>query len=436
MPRITRTTFINLDDNPNNITWTTTSDSNADVRCSSDQIVTSVVTSEGINTDIIDRVCPDEKMKQLEEKIKQKCCICGGKASFCNVSGLYYCNDCLEKFFSKCERCGAYYDKKNIFEVSNRHICYNCLCYERYGFCKSCKTWKKRFVHVNGDGIYCEKCLKNTDCFKCDECGGVYHRDRFGKNNICINCTNSRLTEVRNYSYKPEPRFFKKANVSEEDLYFGVELEMGNVDSPDIVNDFVAEYSNSFFYMKKDTSIPVYGCEIVTQPATLSKHIDSRYWKTMLSVAKDYGFDADNDTCGIHIHISRDYFTNYDIAKLDCFVNTYDIFKKIARRESHYSQYLKKDFKDWGSQISNRKCALNLSNESTVEMRIFKGTIEYKYVMAYIEFCHAISTFIKAISMDEIIQNKTTTLVKFRKLIECGKYKFIDDYCKKFKIFE
>ena len=60
---------------------------------------------------------------------------------------------------------------------------------------------------------------------------------------------------------------------------------MGNVSDYQTVNDFVAEYSNSFFYMKKDTSIPIYGCEIVTQPATLSKHIDNRYWKTMLSVA-------------------------------------------------------------------------------------------------------------------------------------------------------
>ena len=81
---------------------------------------------------------------------------------------------------------------------------------------------------------------------------------------------------------------------------------MGYVNEPHIVNDFVAEYSN-FFYMKKDTSIPIYGCEIVTQPATLKKHLNSKYWKPLLEASKEYGFNASNNKCGIHVHVRKTF---------------------------------------------------------------------------------------------------------------------------------
>ena len=364
------------------------------------------------------------------------CFICGDPAKKTNKANVYYCPKHFQMFFQKCDSCHEFYDKKDINNIQQSNLCCYFLNSMRYNLCTKCKKWNKHCTIIQNSGVYCKKCLSDIKYFNCQSCGSFYLYERYGKNNRCVSCINSHLTQVRNYSYKPVPRFFKKQNIIDDELYFGVQLQMGQVQNYQTVNDFVAEYSNSFFYMKKDTSIPVYGCEIVTQPATMSKHIDSRYWKTMLNVAKQYGFNADNEKCGIHIHISRNFFTNYEIAKLDCFVNTYSFFKKIARRQSHYSEYLNKPCDSWGSQISNRKCALNLSNSNTVQMRIFKGTLQHEYIMAYIQFCHAISVFIKSIQMDEILNSKKTTISKFVKLIESCKYKYIMGYCQKFHVFD
>lgn len=363
------------------------------------------------------------------------CCSCGVNKHSIVVNDIKYCSDCYKKYFATCDRCYNIFDKKDIYNIRNQNMCYTCLQNLCYNFCSKCKKWKKRCVNVYNDGVYCESCLKQLETFRCSYCGNTYHMDRYGKDGYCISCINSNLSQVRNYSYKPQPRFFKKLNQIEDELYFGIQLQMGCVEDYHVVNDFVAEYSNSFFYMKKDTSIPVYGCEIVTQPATLFKHINSHYWKTMLMVAKEYGFNAQHEKCGIHVHISRNYFNNHEIAKLDYFVNKYDIFKKIARRTSHYSEYIDKSCDCWGSQITNRKCALNLSNSSTVELRIFKGTLQYQEVMAYIEICHAIALFSKIITMDQLLTSPKTVIDKFEKLIESNKYKFADKYCRKFKVW-
>lgn len=378
-----------------------------------------------------------ERIKDKDNKQQNiiKCFVCQDSGEI-EINKIHYCKKHFEELFDFCSFCNTYKDKCDIFQVNSKKTCDTCLLYEGYHKCESCCQWKKTTKYVNNLGFFCNKCLKNIECFLCYQCNQYYTNDRYGKNNKCIMCTNSYLIDVKNYSYKPSPRFFRSIKRNNNDnLFFGLEIQMGNIEKAQIVNDFVAQYSNNFFYMKKDTSIPAYGCEIVTQPATLEKHISSRYWKTLLTVAKQYGFSAQNN-CGVHIHINKNFFSNKQLAKLDCFINTYSFFKKIARRESHYSEYLNKERINWGKQISNRKCALNLSNKNTAELRIFKGTIDYKYIMAYIELCHALSMFVTKIDMQQLLYSKRTTIDKFKKELENKKYKYILNYCEQFKVFE
>ena len=390
--------------------------------------------------------CLEEESVSNSSNNEQACLFCD---SIKNIKSVRFrrhtiniCEDCNKQYIDICRKCGNAYEKDRLFDIFNNGNCYcvNCLFDSGYKICHNCKKWSNNIVSIHNNYDYCSNCLSdlNIETFRCSSCGKHYLQDRYGKNNNCITCVNAELREVRNYSYKPEPRFFKVSS-EYDNLYLGVELEMGYVNEPNIVNDFVAEYSNNFFYMKKDTSIPIYGCEIVTQPATLKKHLNSKYWKPLLEASKEYGFNASNNKCGIHVHVSRTFFNSDDISLLDCFVNSYDFWKKIARRESHYSEYLNKDEDSWGRQITNRRCALNLSNTETVEFRIFQGTLEYDEIMAYLEACHAASVFVKACTnnilniADE--ENKKRVVNEFINFVHKSKYSYLERYFVKFKIF-
>ena len=370
----------------------------------------------------------------------KKCSFCENKKNVVFVNNINICDKCMEIFFDCCSKCSCIFDKGDIFIIDNKKFC--CYCLNNVGLrnCYHCKKWVSNAKEVKDVGFVCKECLNDSLYFRCKECHIYYKRERYGIDNICINCTNNKLVEVNNYSYKPCPKFYSKRyganNFNDEKLFFGVELEMGGVDSPDIVNDFASDCSSTFFYMKKDTSIPVYGCEVVTQPATLQKHIEMTYWDSLLKSAKDHGLNGELDKCGIHVHISRDFFTTNECAKMDCFVNLYqDFWKKIARRESHYSAYIEKSVSSWGMQTSDRRCALNLSNPATIELRIFKGSLDYKIVMSYIELCHALSMFTKKADINDIIENKDKTLNLFKEIIYNSNYKYIPQYCERYHIF-
>ena len=127
-----------------------------------------------------------------------------------------------------------------------------------------------------------------------------------------------------------------------------------------------------------------------------------------------YHLSSDNDKCGVHIHMNRNFFTNSDVFAIDYFINNCrDFWKKIARRESHYSAYINKSHDEWGYQTSDRHCALNLSNDHTIELRIFKGTDDIKILNAYLDITNSLAHFIHK------MQKKTSIYqIENQKLIE------------------
>lgn len=373
------------------------------------------------------------KRSQIRKvKERMSCCICEK-----NISQDYICEKCRDVFMNKCARCGKKVDKNLTLTYNDKQFCFFCLVDIGMRKCSDCNTWKQPCREVKDVGFVCAECFEKNKYFKCECCGGCFKMDRYAQSNACISCINRHLEEVNNYSYKPEPKFY---NANEDDesrnLFFGVELELGGAEDYDLVNEFAKECGSTFFYMKKDTSIPVYGCEVVTQPATLQRHLRMGGWKVVLDAAKNYGLRADLEKCGIHIHISRSFFTNDECSVLDCFVNTYkEFWKKLARRESHYSAYVEKRVSAWGMQTTDRRCALNLSNANTVELRIFKGTTDYNTLMSYIELCHALSLFVKTISIEDVLNNKEKTIMVFKNVIYNNNYKYLTNYCEQVGCF-
>ena len=150
------------------------------------------------------------------------------------------------------------------------------------------------------------------------------------------------------------------------------------------------------------------GFEVVTGPMGLNKHRE--LWGK-LETFELYKMlrSWDTDTCGFHVHISRDSLTSLQIGRMLMFVNAkYNkrLIEVVAgRSEKKYTRYIPKNITDVlhpervrnpdenNPHDASRRVALNLCNDKTVEFRIFRGTINPSHIIRNMEFCDAVCNF-------------------------------------------
>jgi hypothetical protein len=80
---------------------------------------------------------------------------------------------------------------------------------------------------------------------------------------------------------------------------------------------------------------------------------------------------------------------------------------------------------------ANRYRVLNFTNPSTVEFRLFKGTLKYETLLATLELVHAIIMFIKKINAVQILNMKDFSV--FTEFVKTNKkqYNNLIDYLNK-----
>jgi hypothetical protein len=141
------------------------------------------------------------------------------------------------------------------------------------------------------------------------------------------------------------------------------------------------------------------GFELVTGKYALAHH--QTLWEKICQKALEHGcISYKKPTTGLHVHLSRSFFTQLDIGKFVCFINSElhrEHIRKIAGRDSASYAALKK--KTITSLGEGRYEAVNLTNHRTIEVRIFKGTLKASRVLASIEFCHALAHWVKTVSV-------------------------------------
>lgn len=159
-------------------------------------------------------------------------------------------------------------------------------------------------------------------------------------------------------------------------------------------NGNVGEYC----YFERDGSIGE-GFEIVTQPAGLDIH-RSKMATVLNSPDIKRGMRShEGGSCGLHIHVGRQYVTQAQIYRIQAFLNDVrneGIVRKIARR--YGTNYARVDprlskLSPEGKHTGERYEALNVTNRDTIEFRIFRGSLRYESVMAALEFVNSLLDF-------------------------------------------
>ena len=177
-------------------------------------------------------------------------------------------------------------------------------------------------------------------------------------------------------------------------------------------------------YIKHDGSLDD-GFECVTHPMTLDYHINQMPWRAILNkaVAKGY-LSHQAGTCGLHVHISRNALgANYEeqeatIAKILYFYEKFwnEILTFSRRTESQAEHWArrygggiinpKETLKHAKNSHMGRYAAVNLENDATIEMRIFRGTLKYNTFIATLQMVDEICKVAISLS-DEFVQSLT-----------------------------
>lgn len=337
----------------------------------------------------------------------------------------YVCVDCIEdrtKFF-RCIECGEYYTRDYLWEeYQGGPVCRNCS--SEYFICPECNE-----VFPSTDSNYDDS---RNDYF-CNEC---YEALQMNVENI-----------IEDYYYKPDPIFYGE---SEDNSYLGIELEVDNTDG-NYDNKLIYQAAESILdnyceqlYLKHDGSLS-HGFEIVSHPATLEYHQNEFGWQEIMNTCKESTLRSfDTSTCGLHIHLSRDYFgdtqeiQDLHISKLLLLISKfYDShLLKFSRRqpnELRWCENISIDYEENDdektivdkmkqSKSKGRYTAVNLLNSNTIEFRLFKGTLNYSTFISSLQFVMEISKYAKNTELKSIPTTNWSDIFLFTEFKELKNY--------------
>jgi hypothetical protein len=361
-----------------------------------------------------------------------------------------------------CVVCNTSVDKDDVCTTSySDYVCNECV--QICDRCDDVGSVNDNFHTVDGDWLWCESCVDRRAYF-CNECneynsdGSIYIQDR-GENwcNICADngaqwcedcdayfadgCDScSENTDefgrriIHDYSYRPDAIFH--STDKNERLYFGIEVE---VEDPRNLSES-AGYAHrlegmELAYLKHDGSLSC-GYEIVTHPMSHDyyKNEASDLWDTLEHLRTHYKVKSwDTSTCGLHIHISRTGFNGggHMHRFLNLIYSNQDFYQRLAgREESRWATFddimsmeivrdaygnrvtdddgftLHKTKRSIASKLQSysteRYSAVNTRNRETLEIRIFKGTVNTNTIKSHIDLAHASVEYTRNLTVRDV----------------------------------
>lgn len=322
-----------------------------------------------------------------------------------------------------CSICGAHLAEGDYNYFDGQILCDDCI--ENHTTVCACCSERIWNDHAEGDAYItlCYRCYENHYT-TCEDCGRLIHYDDANyddENDLpyCNTCY-AKLSDrsIRSYNYKPDPIFYGSG-----DFFMGVELEIDgggeiNDNAKSILN--IANVDKERIYCKHDGSLSE-GFEIVSHPMTLDYHLHEMKWEDVMkeALALDY-LSHNSNTCGLHVHVGRSSFGTTEaeqesaIGRIVFFVEKHwnELVKfsrrtaanlnRWAARYATISETAKETYNKAKEKYAGRYVAVNLENYTTIEFRMFRGTLRYKTFVATLQLVEEICRLAKNLSDFEL----------------------------------
>ena len=346
-----------------------------------------------INTLLDDLVCTDCS------RICDSCdSIYSINDDFSEVDGFIWCSGCVEEYAHWCDR-EEEYTRADTYYIQDRGESWCSHCADNYA------TW-------------CEEC----DDYNESGCAGACSEDVVDGERV-----------VHDYSYRPDPIFHSTDDNSR--LFFGMEIEV-EAESYDTRREAaqyaysILEQQNSLAYLKNDGSLNC-GFEVVTHPMTYDFFMNEaqEFWETIDALKHQFNMKSwSTRTCGLHIHISRSGFNGpaHTHRFLNLIYSNQAFYQEMAGRSASswakfddatkYDAANNKWVKSYAHKVADpttintdRYSAVNTNNRATLEMRIFKGSINTTNVRGALGLAHASVEYTRTMSLQEVKDGSLTT---------------------------
>ena len=328
----------------------------------------------------------------------------------------------------KCELCGYTYPENDLVSTDKYYnICHGCHD-EHYTTCYSCdiKLLKEDAIASEfDDEFYCDNCYDKLFC-RCAYCDClVYREDIYYSDSDCYLCEDCYLAEndIRDSELtedNPQWHYYRargehRNSNTFKNLYIGVELELervGDISWSKLRNDLC-----SFHHIKSDGSLDD-GVEIINHPATYRYLIQHKeLWENIFKMDGDI---KPQETCGMHVHLSRNAFE--DGSHISRFENFFTANQSFCEA---FSERSSGSLQEWasiaylvdGNDIS-KGSAINVYPH-TVEVRLFASTNIASKFWSNIQFCKAVFELTKAEDAD-------ISISAFMNHIECNLHNYIE----------
>lgn len=350
-----------------------------------------------------------------------------------------------ESQFQTCCDCGKriFVESDMVKTDNGSYYCKRCAEMENIGVCDICGHVHKRIkLKVDADnklpdrsdeiGSTINICYSCADRLynRCENCGKFIRKPN-------IACEECKYSVILNYSTKPAPVFHKNKNEKSKS-YFGWEWEVEAKHSARDIAKIANKTGEGLLYCKHDGSIHN-GCEIVTHPMTYNffKKNEKMFKEMFENIKKAGGHSFDMENTGVHVHISRDAFINKDhiINFARCISQPVDYSEFISLRKgnryAHYNKSTTSEIKRNLECPRDRYRAVNFCNSNTIEVRIYKGTINYDAILMYLQ--HIICCMEYAKTMNVSGRFSSDKLIDYILSKKCKDYGMLKARTKVFK---
>lgn len=339
-----------------------------------------------------------------------------------------------------CRECGELIGlntDQDYIEVDGNYFC-DQGCAESCGYfwCNYCESWQDGESHETHDGqIICDTCFENH-FRECDSCHEIFHEDDmhwddYGDYCYCDNCWEEEDSHqiIKSYhsSSRPDIEIQRTSEDSIQDATFGTEIEcecVGCNCRDDVASavDNIVNKCDDLFMFEDDGSLSDNGYETISQPFTMrwfkqNKELFEEMFKTMIDMGAR---SHDTNTCGFHVHFGRHFFGNKQNESIDRLVYLFEKYKTQLQVFSRRKSYNWCEFPrnraynniEWSkldevkgldkNAFKGHHSAINLENYETIEIRIFKGTLNFKTYYATLELVNNIMHYVRDKSDEEV----------------------------------
>ena len=371
------------------------------------------------------------------------CSVCSVEDAIDNLCTTEYdslvCNDCVQ-ICQRCDSVGSTNDSFNTVD-GNDIWCEDCID-RRAHWCESCEGYNSdSSFYISDRGEYwCVPCA-DSNAYWCEDCD-EYNAD--GCDRCSDEMSNDGVRLIHDYSYRPDA-IFHSTN-KDERLFFGIEIE---VEARDNLRES-AEYAHQLesmdlAYLKHDGSLNN-GFEIVTHPMShdFFKNEAQDFFAIMEGLRSREGIRVkswDTRTCGLHIHISRtgfnggahmhrflnlvysnpEFYSTLAGRTSDQWAKFTDIYHREYKRDANgdrifsqdtgYEIETKRTFKHKldNNRNSDRYSAVNTNNHATLEMRIFRGSVNGDTIKSQLDLAHASVEYTRNLTIQDVTQGALTS---------------------------